>query len=145
MFASSRHFSIGSDTLSRVFLYKDNVGSGRIGRLTFYIHVLVTNAALPFLIDKVVELAGNIADLIPSEPLWAFNLRVAILPFFLLVIVPAVVFQIGFTVDRMIRRLHDLNMSGWWCLLFLPLYYVGIFFLCIWKGTPGPNNYGDPE
>ena len=48
MFASSRHFAIGSHTLSRVFLYKDNIGDGRIGRLTFNMHALVTNSALLF-------------------------------------------------------------------------------------------------
>ena len=145
MFASSRHFAIGSDTLSRVFLYKDNIGAGRIGRLTFYMHALVTNSALPFLSDKIMELAGSIADAIPSEPSWGFHLRLAIVPFFLVVIFPAFVFQIGFTVDRIIRRLHDLNLSGWWCLGLLPLYPVAILFLCLWKGTPGPNKYGDPE
>ncbi|MDE0300706.1 MAG: DUF805 domain-containing protein [Candidatus Poribacteria bacterium] len=145
MFASSRHFGIGSDTLSRIFLYTGNIGSGRIGRLTFYMHVLVTNAAIPFMIGQAVKFAGAIADLIPTGPLWAFNLRASILPFFLVIVVPAVVFQIGFTVDRVIRRLHDLDLSGWWALLLIPFSYFVIFFLCIWKGATGPNKYGDPE
>jgi uncharacterized membrane protein YhaH (DUF805 family) len=38
------------------------------------------------------------------------------------------------------RRLHDLNQSGWWLLLFVFIW--GSFF---WKGTDGPNRYGpDP-
>lgn len=43
-----------------------------------------------------------------------------------------------------IRRLHDLDRSGWWILLFLiPL--VGAIILIIWfcsKGTDGPNRFG---
>ena len=45
-----------------------------------------------------------------------------------------------------VRRLHDLDRSGWWLLLgFVPL--VGII-LIVWfcmRGTPGPNRFGpDP-
>ena len=47
----------------------------------------------------------------------------------------------------LVRRLHDINRSGWWWLLaFIP--YVGwavlLIFLCL-RGTPGDNDYGlDP-
>lgn len=43
-----------------------------------------------------------------------------------------------------IRRLHDLNQTGWLSLLFLvPLVNIifGLYILFA-KGTPGPNNYG---
>jgi uncharacterized membrane protein YhaH (DUF805 family) len=43
-----------------------------------------------------------------------------------------------------IRRLHDVNRSGWW--VFIALTIVGIIPLIIWvcsKGTDGPNDYGD--
>ena len=43
-----------------------------------------------------------------------------------------------------VRRLHDLDRSGWWILLSLiPL--VGAIILLIWycsKGTDGPNRFG---
>jgi uncharacterized membrane protein YhaH (DUF805 family) len=43
-----------------------------------------------------------------------------------------------------IRRLHDLDRTGWWMLLsFIPL--VGAIILIIWfcsKGTEGPNRFG---
>ncbi len=40
------------------------------------------------------------------------------------------------------RRLHDINKSGWWCLLCAtPMIIVLIFFLCK-KGDEGPNKYG---
>ena len=38
------------------------------------------------------------------------------------------------------RRLHDLNQSAWWLLLYV--FILGAFF---WKGTTGPNRFGpDP-
>ena len=43
-----------------------------------------------------------------------------------------------------VRRLHDIDRSGWWILIALvPL--VGFILLIIWfasKGTPGDNQYG---
>ena len=43
-----------------------------------------------------------------------------------------------------VRRLHDLDRSGWWILLgLIPL--VGVIILIIWfctKGTDGPNRFG---
>lgn len=43
-----------------------------------------------------------------------------------------------------VRRLHDLDRSGWWLLLGLvPL--VGAIVLIVWfctRGTPGPNRFG---
>jgi uncharacterized membrane protein YhaH (DUF805 family) len=45
-----------------------------------------------------------------------------------------------------IRRLHDINRSGWWVLITLTL--IGVFLLLYWacqRGTPGPNRFGpDP-
>ena len=45
-----------------------------------------------------------------------------------------------------VRRLHDLDRSGWWMLLIFTL--IGIILLIIWdciKGTAGPNRFGpDP-
>ena len=45
-----------------------------------------------------------------------------------------------------VRRLHDLDKSGWWLLLgLIPL--VGAIILLVWfgsKGTAGPNSFG-PE
>jgi uncharacterized membrane protein YhaH (DUF805 family) len=43
-----------------------------------------------------------------------------------------------------IRRLHDVNRSGWWCLISLTC--IGIIPLLIWEASPGAsgsNQYGD--
>ena len=46
-----------------------------------------------------------------------------------------------------IRRLHDLNKSGWWYLVALiPLAGLILLFWFIGEGTQGPNQYGeDPK
>lgn len=44
-----------------------------------------------------------------------------------------------------VRRLHDLNKSGWWmliCLVPIVNIFFGIYF-GFFKGTEGPNNYGE--
>jgi len=45
-----------------------------------------------------------------------------------------------------VRRLHDVNRSGWWILIVFTI--VGIFLLIYWackRGTLGPNRFGaDP-
>jgi uncharacterized membrane protein YhaH (DUF805 family) len=45
-----------------------------------------------------------------------------------------------------IRRLHDIDRSGWWVLI--TLTFIGVFLLLYWacqSSTPGPNRFGpDP-
>ena len=44
------------------------------------------------------------------------------------------------------RRLHDINKSGWWLLLFLTI--IGIILLFFWyvrKSDEGENKYGLPK
>ena len=45
-----------------------------------------------------------------------------------------------------VRRLHDIDRTGWWVLIALTI--IGVFVLIYWackKGTPGPNRFGpDP-
>ncbi|MFQ1699424.1 DUF805 domain-containing protein [Loktanella agnita] len=46
-----------------------------------------------------------------------------------------------------VRRLHDRDMIGWWCLIALVPLVGGIALLviCALEGTKGPNKYGaDP-
>ena len=45
------------------------------------------------------------------------------------------------------RRLHDLNASGWWQLItFIPFGQLLMIGFIFYKGTPGPNRFGDePE
>ena len=43
------------------------------------------------------------------------------------------------------RRLHDINRSGWWVLLYLTI--IGIILLIVWYATEGEkkkNRFGNP-
>jgi len=43
-----------------------------------------------------------------------------------------------------VRRLHDLNASGWWLLItFIPFGAILFFALPFKKGTQGANRYGE--
>jgi uncharacterized membrane protein YhaH (DUF805 family) len=45
-----------------------------------------------------------------------------------------------------IRRLHDINRSGWWILIFI-VPIVGFILWLVWflrEGDPGENDYGPP-
>ncbi|HEY2403027.1 MAG TPA: DUF805 domain-containing protein [Steroidobacteraceae bacterium] len=69
----------------------------------------------------------------------ALNTHLGLTVFFLVTYIPNI--AIG------VRRLHDLDASGWWILLsFIPI--IGMIALLIWfatKGTDGPNRFGqDP-
>ncbi|MDV0445589.1 hypothetical protein MmiAt1_11740 [Methanimicrococcus sp. At1] len=61
-----------------------------------------------------------------------------------------------FTICQTIRRLHDVDVTGWLWPLKLLTISIGIIpipigllldvVLCLWDGTPGPNKYGeDPK
>lgn len=87
---------------------------------------------LVYLVIKTFE------DLIKSKELPpAFSL--------ILVIISIITLWINISFD--VRRLHDIDFSGWWILLnFIPFVSLGFFFiLAIKKGTHGPNSFGkDP-
>lgn len=94
----------------------------RIGRLRFflfYIAIIFYN----LIMNIILGCAGD---------------DVAILVF--LLCIPALIFGIIIQV----KRWHDLNYSGWYCLLnIVPLVnFIVIFYLCLKKGTDGPNKYG---
>lgn len=45
-----------------------------------------------------------------------------------------------------VRRLHDINRSGWWYWICL-IPAIGVFILLYWlisEGTQGANDYGNP-
>ena len=45
-----------------------------------------------------------------------------------------------------VRRLHDVNRSGWW--LFINLTIIGVFVMLYWlckAGDNNENNYGSPK
>ncbi len=94
--------------------------SGRASRSEFWLFQLFT-----FL--------GSIVTLIIDVMILGFSLDDASSPtnliFLLIVMIPSV--AVG------CRRLHDLNKSGWWQLLYLTI--IGIILLIVWWATQGEN------
>ena len=60
--------------------------------------------------------------------------------------IPFAIFTLVAGLALMVRRLHDIDRSGWWLLLYLTI--IGAFVILYWtvcRGTDGENRYGaDP-
>src|SRR3954451_13593668 len=102
-------------------LRRDAVFDGRASRPEFWWFQLV-NAIVVVVLYIILAAAGAsraIADL-----------------YQLAVLLPSIGVQI--------RRLHDIDRSGWWILFgFVPI--IGWIMMIVWlarQGTPGPNRYG---
>lgn len=100
--------------------------SSRIGRLRYLAH-----GFLGMLVIYLALAAGA-------------GLAMAISPFFWVLFAAGYVAAIVFSFIIMIQRLHDLNQSGWLCLLMLvPLVnLIFALFLVFAPGTQGANSYG---
>lgn len=63
-----------------------------------------------------------------------------------LILLPFSLFYAIASISLSIRRLHDMDATGWWVLL--PFTIIGIFILFVWfcfRGTVGDNRFGgDP-
>jgi|LGOV01.1.fsa_nt_gb uncharacterized membrane protein YhaH (DUF805 family) len=97
---------------------------GRLNRLRFFGYGL-TLAIIGSVFDIIIESVDNIGVL---------------LGLLILAIIVAV-----FEVSICVRRLHDIDKSGWYVLLqVIPIVNVILaFVLTFMKGTDGPNEYGD--
>ncbi len=109
--------------------------TGRIGRLHYFIHSIV---------DTVFVVLVLLAPffLIPPEPSADEPvISDTTLLFILIMFLATVVSEICAS----IRRLHDLDRSGWQVLLlFVPIINIGMGWMLLFnKGTEGPNQYGD--
>lgn len=146
---------------------------GRLNRFRYFCFSVIAAlllAAVEFLIKIVFYLFASepsfeiFEKMLETQP---FKWNYYFLPMILLLAVDLI--QTFFLFSLSIRRLHDLNRTGWWYVvflavplvaLFLPVEYIiqstGIAFflflsflfflyLLFFKGTAGPNNYGpDP-
>ena len=112
------------DALSEIFSFQ-----GRANRAWYLLHIILDDAVIFALIIAMIVLG------LAFGPLVALPLAG--------VIVGGVVAATAVSV----KRLHDLDMSGWHVLgLMVPLWnvYIGLKMLLV-KGTDGPNRFGrDP-
>jgi uncharacterized membrane protein YhaH (DUF805 family) len=100
---------------------------GRVDRKTYWIFFVLPSIVFSISIEIILEIYG--ADIA----------RLALIP-----LVPIIVALIS----GWIKRLHDLNHSGWWALLtFIPFinFIFSIIYLGIVKGNLAENKYGLPN
>jgi uncharacterized membrane protein YhaH (DUF805 family) len=104
--------------------------SGRFGRLSY----IAWSIAVYFLFNIATMVFGvGVAAL--QEQTIAGGMAILLLVLSLAVLVVYFLFTI--------RRLHDINASGWWSILLI-VPFVGLI-LMILPGTEGANNYGPPR
>ena len=98
--------------------------SGRASRSEFWYWILF---------GIIVSIIANIIDAVLGIPLPVVSAIVS-----LVLLLP--------NISISIRRLHDIDRTGWWFLLVLTI--IGSILLIVWacfKGTSGANTYGpDP-
>lgn len=102
---------------------------GRVNRAPYFIHILLDDAVVLVLVIALI-VAG-----IALGPLIA-------LPF-----AGVLVGAIWAAAAVSVKRLHDMDMSGWHLLgMVVPLWNVYLGFkMLLGRGTPGPNRFGpDP-
>ncbi|MCK5918163.1 MAG: DUF805 domain-containing protein [Cocleimonas sp.] len=115
---------------------------GRFSRLSFLAWNLILNIIMLIAFAAIAGIAGAASTLLTgTDPnaMVAFYTSGAGLFMIAFMLVSLVI-----TIIFFIRRLHDINMSGWWSILaFIPLVNLifGIYAL-VKKGVEGPNNFG---
>ncbi len=86
-----------------------------------------------YLFDVIVFLIAGIVDL----AIFGYDVNVVSSIWALATFIPAIAVAV--------RRLHDIDRTGWWLLLhFVPL--IGLIILLVWfctRGTAGPNRFGE--
>jgi uncharacterized membrane protein YhaH (DUF805 family) len=106
---------------------------GRLGRLRY----LAYSFGLSFIIQLISGIAIALSTAIPGEIGGALTMIFMIVAYIMLIVTSFFI---------MIKRLHDVNRSGWLLLLLLvPLINIilGLYMLFA-PGTDGPNNFGPP-
>lgn len=132
---------------------------GRLNRLRYFGYGLLSNLIFTLIIVAVFAVGVGGAA--------AFD--VGALGGLLLLVVPLYCVLFWVAICLMIKRLHDMNQSGWWVLFLFGLAFVGgfvsgispemqsfslifnipvigfVLWLLFWPGTAGDNQYGpDP-
>jgi uncharacterized membrane protein YhaH (DUF805 family) len=102
---------------------------GRARRKEYWMFALVN-----FVIVVVLMILG--AMLGAASPKAAITINVVLAAYVLLILVPSIAV--------MVRRLHDINRSGWWFWIQLvPLAGpIILFVFTVMDGTPGQNAFG---
>lgn len=121
---------------TRVAGFTKNLFKGRLGRLDYLLYLLLINAGV-FIISFVFML---ILTTFISE---GSRISIPKNAFFFLYLIIAI--YITFIISAQIKRLHDMNFSGFWILINLIPIVNGFFelFLIFYKGNTSRNSYGE--
>lgn len=116
----------GFDTMFKWLAVDD---SFRVGRLSFFRHLLalIGLTGIGFLITLIAGWLHPVLGILTLVGL----------------VVTAVVFQ----TILLVKRLHDMNRSGWWAVFsFVPILSLALLAVALFvPGTDGQNSYGAPE
>lgn len=120
--------------MKKLFMLKDMFSfEGRLRRIHYFLYLL--SGGLIFTVAYLIVGLG-LGALLKSE----------VIP--LVLLVPCGIAYIWFTLAIAVKRLHDMNKSGW-CYLILLIPLVNIFwalYMLLGDGTVGSNKYGpDPK
>lgn len=121
---------------------------GRLNRKPFihYIIFLIVMSLAFIGIITLLGLASALSIAILGENVNDLNVlsQIEVIPILVASLILIILFlPLNFL---MIRRLHDLNFSGWWIIfpIVFPFgYFIFILYLILAKGTNGPNKYGE--
>jgi uncharacterized membrane protein YhaH (DUF805 family) len=114
---------------------------GRASRSAFWWFQLA--AGLPWMVLAVLSIWAINSPASPSAvaaqyPFSTWLLAAASLLALIVYLVP--------TIALTVRRLHDINQSGWWALVsFFPGGSLALLVLTVLPGTPGPNRFDRPD
>lgn len=118
--------------------YLGSLFKGRVGRFYYFegsIILMFIGVAIVLLFSKTGLIAGAFTPSNSPDVIEAL--------IYMFIVSPIYFFQVSLSV----RRLHDLDRSGWFYLIsFIPYvnFIYGIYLL-FFKGTPGVNRFGAPE
>lgn len=128
---------------------------GRMGRLKYFLTSIVLSIialiSVTLLMREEISFlptmstilsSSDSSDLLDSIKTTPTMTTFASLYILLLFMVTTLTFYINLIV--VIKRLHDINMSGWWLILFLLISPAMLLLLFI-PGTEGANKYGDQQ
>ena len=115
---------------------------GRLNRQRYWLRLLALMGIMLGSIALIASLFGaaHVMEKMYESPTAMY----VVVALFSLLAMAAYVAMIVSSFSLLIRRLHDLNQSGWMSLLsFVPLVSFGLgIYVGFFRGTDGPNQYG---
>lgn len=117
---------------------------GRFGRLSYIAWYLTVTLGLYAVFIVFALIFGIGIGVMGSESSTAGGIAGGL---FGILYVAVVIAMLVVAIIFLIRRLHDIDLSGWWALLMLVPIVNAVFgiFAMVKAGTPGANRFGPPR